>query len=134
MSAPGPRAVWGRSWATSDHGDPTPQPAEEAGPNAGHRERWCFRSPIRTALLVSGRSEIPEVFAASKVVPCGSLEPMACPPSGVWGPRRCAVPFSVGWSPLASAGTVMVAVLRWITLWSCRHGALGPFRRFRTGR
>ncbi|MET8237739.1 hypothetical protein ABZU88_14455 [Streptomyces sp. NPDC005245] len=48
---------------TSDHGDPTPEPAEEAGPNAEHRERWYFGSPIRTALFTPGRSEIPEVVA-----------------------------------------------------------------------
>lgn len=27
-------------------------------------------------------------------------------------------PFSVGWSPLASAGAVTAVLLRWITLWS----------------
>lgn len=43
-------------------------------------------------------------------------------------------PVSIGWSPLASAGTVTAAVLRWITLWSCRHDAIGPLRKFRIGR
>lgn len=40
-----------------------------------------------TALLVPGSSELPEVVAVSKVCRSGSLEPMACPPSGVWGRR-----------------------------------------------
>ncbi|CAD5959144.1 protein of unknown function [Streptomyces sp. KY75] len=34
------------------------------------------------------------------------------------GPRCDGGPFSADWSPLASAGTVTAAVLRWITLLS----------------
>lgn len=34
------------------------------------------------------------------------------------GPRCDGGPFSADWSPLASAGTVTAAALRWITLWS----------------
>lgn len=48
--------------------------------------------------------------------------------SPIWGvgPRCDGGSFSADWFPLASAGTVTAAVLRWITLWSCRHGAIDP--------
>jgi hypothetical protein len=41
--------------------------------------------------------------------------------SPMWGvgPGCDAGPVSVGWSPLASAGALTVALLRWITLSSC---------------
>lgn len=49
-------------------------------------------------------------FRADSVSPCWGV-----------GPGCDAGPFSVGWSPLASAGLVTAVVLRWITLWSCQR-------------
>lgn len=57
-------------------------------------------------------------FRADGVSPCWGV-----------GPGCDAGPFSVGWSPLASAGVVTVVVLRWITLWSCGQSRT-PSKRY----